>query len=65
MHQALDPMEMCFLAFDYTQHGRGDEVLTEKDITPGKMCLETLVRFQTGEKSLPIMELKQALWKRK
>lgn len=28
-------MEMWFLAFDYLQHGRGDEAFMEKEITLG------------------------------
>lgn len=44
---------MWFLASDYLQYGGEDEALMEKEITPGRMCMETFVRFQTGEKSLP------------
>ena len=54
---------MSFLASDYLQYVGEDEALMEKDIIPGRMCIETFVRFQTGEKSLPTKGLRKASWR--
>lgn len=56
--------QIWFLASDYLQYGGEDEALMEKEKIPGRMRIETFVRFQTGEKSLPTKGLRKASWRR-
>ena len=48
---------------DYLQH-RGDGTLREKEVIPGRICMETFMRFQAGEKSLSPKGLRKASWRR-